>query len=67
MTEPEPDAPIPDPLLPTPHPMRWRLPAGLTEAELFQGYMHPVEAVALGGVLAATLAMLCVCWQGVAS
>lgn len=58
------DTPDPDPPLP-PHPMRWRL-TGLTEAELFQGYMHPVEAVALGGVLAATLAMLCVCWQGVA-
>lgn len=52
-------------------PLRTRLPAGLTEQELLQGYarpaMHPVEAFALGGVLAASLAMLAVCWQGVAA
>jgi hypothetical protein len=57
-------------------PVATRLPAGLTEDELFQGYSrprsgwidaaaqspHPVEVVALGAVLACTIAALLGVW-----
>lgn len=47
------------------HSMRWRLPVGLTEPELQQGYSrvpHPVEVVAMGFLVACAAACALGVW-----